>query len=65
MADGKKDIESKGILPTSSRETTSIEEQQLLPSATFECLDLDDKTFFSGNPFIEVTKGIMHMYKKK
>lgn len=57
MEDGEK----KGVLPTSSRETTPLDE----PTTLLECLDLDDKTFFSGNPFIEVTKGIMHMYKKK
>lgn len=53
--------EHKGILPCGSRETT--------PSATDTAAQLtdyvDDKGFFSGNPFVEVTKGIIHIYKRK
>lgn len=49
-----------GILPSSSRETTPM---------TAETLQLaeyvDEKGFFSGNPFVEVTKGIIHIYKRK
>lgn len=26
---------------------------------------IDEKGFFSGNPFVEVTKGVIHIYKKK
>lgn len=52
--------DNKGILPSSSRETT--------PMAT-ETMQLaeyvDEKGFFSGNPFVEVTKGIIHIYKRK
>lgn len=48
----------KGILPSSSRETTPMDEP-LPPEYS------DDKTVFSGNPFVEVTQGIIHMYKKK
>lgn len=51
--------EDRGILPSSSRETTPMEDNQATPD------NMDDKTFFSGNPFVEVTKGIIHMYKKK
>lgn len=52
--------DNKGILPSSSREAT--------PMAT-ETMQLaeyvDEKGFFSGNPFVEVTKGIIHIYKRK
>lgn len=47
--------EYHGILPSSSRETTPLEDK------TMEFLD--EISFFSGNPFIEVTKGIIHLYK--
>lgn len=50
--------EDKGILPLSSRETTPQTECQ---SSDY----IDEKGFFSGNPFVEVTKGIIHIYKKK
>lgn len=52
----------KGLLPVSSRETTPLDEDdEPVGSAEFT----ENKTFFSGNPFVEVTKGIIHMYKKK
>lgn len=50
--------DKKGLLPSGSRETTPLND-------TNQQLVLDDKGFFSGNPFVEVTKGIIHMYKKK
>lgn len=53
--------ESKGILPQASREQTpQVEDAVLTPSN-----DSEDINFFSGNPFVEVTKGIIHLYKKK
>lgn len=50
--------EAEGLLPSSSRETTPLNEPT-------QPLQIDDKGFFSGNPFVEVTKGIIHMYKNK
>lgn len=47
----------KGILPSGSRETT--------PMTKDTAKTIDEKGFFYGNPFVEVTKGIMHIYKKK
>lgn len=51
--------ERKGLLPSSSRETTPLDDDDEVLG------ELDNKTFFSGNPFVEVTKGIIHMYKKE
>lgn len=48
--------EAKGILPSGSRETTPM---------TDDNKQIDEKGFFYGNPFVEVTKGIIHIYKKK
>lgn len=45
----------EGILPTSSREQTPLEDQKM----EF----MEEVNFFSGNPFVEVTKGIIHLYK--
>lgn len=54
----KIDDDPKGILPVSSRETT--------PQVDCHVSEyVDEKGFFSGNPFVEVTKGIIHIYKKK
>lgn len=47
-----------GLLPFCSRETTPLTDKE----------PLDDKTeigFFSGNPFVEITKGILHLYKEE
>lgn len=50
-----------GVLPKSSREQTPMDEVQSFPG--------DQKTtelkFFSGNPFVEQTTGILHLYKNK
>lgn len=52
----------KGLLPVGSREATPMDDgDELSGSAEFT----ENKTFFSGNPFVEVTKGIIHMYKNK
>lgn len=48
--------EMAGILPSGSRETTPM---------TDDGKNIDEKGFFYGNPFVEVTKGIIHIYKKK
>lgn len=57
--------ENRGILPSGSRETTPmVSESENQMSASPDHMD-DKKAFFSGNPFVEVTKGIIHMYKKK
>lgn len=50
---------NKGILPCGSRETTP--KSDIPPSVEY----VDEKGFFSGNPFVEMTKGIIHMYKCK
>lgn len=57
--------ENRGILPSGSRETTPMasESDNQMSSASPDHMD-DKKAFFSGNPFVEVTKGIIHMYKK-
>ena len=52
--------EFKGVLPKSSREQTPLDE---LPPSIPEFSN--EINFFSGNPFVEVTKGILHLYKKK
>lgn len=52
--------ESLGVLPkSSSREQTPLEEKQAL------CDGVGEINFFSGNPFVECTKGILHFYKSK
>lgn len=51
-----------GILPPSSREVTPVQEvapKQIDPA------DGDEISFVSGNPFVEVTKGVIHLFKKK
>lgn len=45
-----------GILPTSSRRSPP-------KSSTSE--DSDTISFFCGNPLVEVTKGVLHLYKEK
>ncbi|XP_055305814.1 BRCA1-associated protein [Sitodiplosis mosellana] len=49
--------DGKGILPSGSRETTPMTDDTAKTT-------IDEKGFFYGNPFVEVTKGIMHIYKK-
>lgn len=51
------DTEYPGILPTNSRETTPLEDKKVMGDS------LEEINFFSGNPFVEVTKGIIHLYK--
>lgn len=46
------------VLPTSSREATPLEEAQFASEFPKEI------GFFSGNPSVEVTNGIIHLYKK-
>lgn len=49
----------KGVLPKSSREQTPLEDVPSIPEVPGEL------TFFSGNPFVEQTTGILHLYKNK
>lgn len=49
----------KGVLPKSSREQTPLDEIQPIPEIPGEI------NFFSGNPFVEQTTGILHLFKKK
>lgn len=52
--------EDKGVLPKSSREQTPMsEEASAIPEIPGEL------NFFSGNPFVERTTGILHLYKNK
>lgn len=53
------DEEQKDFLPSGSRETTPQNDAIDLTDY------IDDKGFFWGNPHVEVTKGIIHIYKKK
>lgn len=62
-AEMEQSSDNRGILPSSSRETTPMASEDSQTNANPD--HIDDKTFFSGNPFVEVTKGIIHMYKKK
>lgn len=58
----------KGILPPNSREATPADDDDDGAdggAAGNDTGSTENKTFFSGNPFVEVTKGIIHMYKKK
>lgn len=49
----------KGILPSGSRETTPKTDTIQPTEYT------DEKGFFSGNSYVEMTKGIIHFYKRK
>ncbi|XP_066149173.1 BRCA1-associated protein isoform X1 [Euwallacea fornicatus] len=49
-----------GLLPVSSREQTPMTEKDPVELAE----DKGEIGFFSGNPFVEVTKGILHLYKE-
>ncbi|CAG9829629.1 unnamed protein product [Diabrotica balteata] len=48
-----------GLLPKYSREVTPVSES---PKDTVE--KDNEIGFFSGNPFVEITKGILHLYKE-
>lgn len=47
-----------GLLPADSRETTPFEDAA-------KPADKGEIGFFSGNPFVEITKGILHLYKEE
>jgi BRCA1-associated protein len=49
----------KGVLPKSSREQTPLDDIHPIPEVPGEI------NFFSGNPFVEQTTGILHLFKKK
>lgn len=51
-----------GILPPSSREVTPVQE---VPPQPVCPADGEEINFVSGNPFVEVTKGVIHLFKKK
>nr|CAI5841998.1 unnamed protein product [Callosobruchus analis] len=51
--------EDWGLLPPSSREATPENEKEKDQSE--EKVEIG---FFSGNPFVEITKGILHLYKE-
>lgn len=56
--------EDWGLLPISSRDTAPVTEKEMDNDDD----DDDGKTeigFFSGNPFVEITKGILHLYKEE
>lgn len=52
----------RGILPPSSREVTPVQEEAPPPVCP---TDGEEISFVSGNPFVEVTKGVIHLFKKK
>ncbi|XP_018335141.1 BRCA1-associated protein, partial [Agrilus planipennis] len=54
----EKPQEDWGLLPVYSREATPLQEKEHTPE------DPNEIGFFSGNPFVEVTKGILHLYKE-
>lgn len=54
--------ECRGILPPSSREVTPVQEVAPQPVSP---ADGEEICFVSGNPFVEVTKGVIHLFKKK
>jgi hypothetical protein len=57
--------EASGVLPKNSREVTPLTEtSETSSSSAFEAVTSEVK-FFSGNPFVEQTTGILHLYKKK
>lgn len=47
-----------GLLPVNSRETTPLTDPDPLS-------DKKEIGFFSGNPFVELTKGVLHLYKEE
>jgi BRCA1-associated protein len=49
--------EDWGLLPICSRETTPFTDKESEETKT-------EIGFFSGNPFVEITKGILHLYKE-
>ncbi|CRK90903.1 CLUMA_CG004592, isoform A [Clunio marinus] len=51
------EVSEKGVLPKSSREQTPLEDSAAIPEVPGEI------NFFSGNPFVEQTTGILHLYK--
>lgn len=47
-----------GLLPAHSREMTPLTDSDPLA-------DKKEIGFFSGNPFVELTKGVLHLYKEE
>lgn len=47
-----------GLLPIHSRDTTPLSDKETTD-------DIGEIGFFSGNPFVELTKGILHLYKEE
>lgn len=47
-----------GMLPVHSRETTPLTDAEPIE-------EKGEIGFFSGNPFVELTKGILHLYKEE
>ncbi|XP_060532914.1 BRCA1-associated protein [Cylas formicarius] len=52
--------EDWGLLPVCSREQTPVTEKDPQEIAQ----ERGEIGFFSGNPFVEITKGILHLYKE-
>lgn len=62
------DDKTKGVLPKSknSREQTPLNESSTSDNTCSSVQDTPSEVkFFSGNPFVEQTNGILHLYKKK
>lgn len=71
---GKRPIRDISVETYPSRLETPRNDWGLLPPHSRETSPLDDKDafdakgeigFFSGNPFVEITKGILHLYKEE
>ena len=63
-----------GITTYALKEVTGLPEPDLSPTESMAELldtksesqsDYEIKSFVSGNPFVEVTKGVLHLYKDK
>lgn len=53
--------EDWGLLPKCSRENTPASDKSKESSEEKN----GEIGFFSGNPFVEITKGILHLYKEE
>lgn len=49
----------------SPEESASSISQNPTPEGAASCNVPDQISFFSGNPFVEVTKGILHLFKEE
>lgn len=73
---GQRKVRDISVETFPSRLECSRDDWGLLPKCSRENTPASDKTkeyseekneigFFSGNPFVEITKGILHLYKEE